>query len=56
MRQRKGNCQYFQILEEEGHNDSTLAIGRISRSTVFVSSSSRPSSRNSTNPRQWRRA
>lgn len=28
MHQRKGNCQCFQILEEEGHNDPTPSIGR----------------------------
>ena len=32
------------------------AIGRIVRSTVLVSSSSRPSFRNNTSPSQWRRA
>src|SRR5215207_5084901 len=32
------------------------AIGRMARSMTFVSSSIRPSSRNSTNPVQWRRA
>jgi hypothetical protein len=32
------------------------AIGRMARSMMLVSSSSRPSSRNSTSPVQWRRA
>jgi hypothetical protein len=32
------------------------AIGRMARSMTFVSSSIRPSSRNSTNPGQWRKA
>ena len=36
MLQRKGNCQCFQIVEEEGHNVSTSALGR--KNALFAGS------------------
>ena len=56
MRQRKGNCQYFQILEEEGHNDSTPAMPRSARSAALLLMQIRPSSRNRVSAVQWLRA
>jgi hypothetical protein len=49
---RKLNFQCFQLLEEEGQNERLIATGRMARSTVFVSISRRPSSKNRTNPVQ----
>src|SRR3954470_15161394 len=45
--------QCSQILEEGGQNERLVAIGRMVRSTVFVSTSIRPSSRNTVRPAQW---
>src|SRR5208282_5688078 len=43
-RKRKTSLQWFQILKEEAHNESVIAIGRMLRSTTWESISMRPSS------------
>jgi hypothetical protein len=48
----KNRSQCFQTVEEEVHNESVIATGRIARSTGLVSSSTRPSSRKHIRPCQ----
>ena len=45
--------QCLQTLDEGVYNNSRIPIGRIERSTVLVSTSTRPSVRNTVRPPQW---